>query len=258
MELPTSLMVELPADRRAHLEWLPDLTDLPTNGLAVDLGCGRGDDLRLLAERYQSSDARFIGVDRSATAVGLEALQDARVTFRSAALDGALPFADATLDLVYSHNLVECLADHGRFAAEVARVLRPGGRAVIAHWDWDTQVFDGSSKATVRRLVASFADWQQAWMTHADGWMGRRLSGIFARTKQLEGRVHARVLTNTAFAEPWFGHTNALAMAGLVKRGLASAADYEDFLQDQATLHAESRYFYGITGFAYVAYRNAK
>jgi SAM-dependent methyltransferase len=250
-------MIELPADRRAHLDWLLDLTVLPNNGLAVDLGCGRGDDLCMLAARYQSPEARFIGVDRSDTASSLEALQDSRVMFRSAALDGTLPFDDATLDLVYSHNLVECLPDHRRFATEVARVLRPGGQAVIAHWDWDTQVYDGSAKAGVRRVVCGFADWQQAWMPHADGWMGRRLSGLFAGMTQLDGRVHTRVLTNTEFAEPWFGHANALAMAGPVKRGLVSAADYELFLQDQSALHDQGRYFYAITGFAYVGYRNA-
>jgi SAM-dependent methyltransferase len=250
-------MSELPADRRAHVDWLLDLTILPYGGLAVDLGCGRGDDLCLLAARYQAPEARFIGVDHSAAASSLEDLQDPRVTFRSAALDEALPFDDASVDLVYSHNLVECLPDPGHFAVEVGRVLRPGGQAVIAHWDWDTQVYDGSVKAGIRRLVASFADWQQAWMAHADGWMGRRLSGIFAGTKRLEGRVHTRVLTNTEFAEPWFGHANALAMRGPVKRGLASAVDYAQFLEDQAALNDQGRYFYGITGFAYVGYRNA-
>jgi hypothetical protein len=153
------------------------------------------------------------------------------------------------MDLSDTAPSVEALQD--------ARVLRSGGQAVIAHGDWDTQVYNGSVKAGITRLVGSFADWQQAWMPHADGWMGRRLSGIFAGIKQLEGRLHTRVLTNTEFAEPWFGHANALAMAEPVKRGLASTADYEQFLLDQVALHDQGQYFYGITGFAYVGYRNA-
>jgi SAM-dependent methyltransferase len=251
-------MTELPADRRAHLAWLLDLTALPSGGLAVDLGCGRGDDLRLLAARYQAPDARFIGVDQSGEAASsLRELDDPRITFRCAALDGRLPFEDATLDLVYSHNLMECLPDPPMFASEVARVLRPGGQAVIAHWDWDTQLYDGSDKNVVRRLVAAFADWQQAWMANADGWMGRRLWGAFAETERLAGAVHSRVLTNTDFTSPWFGHANALAMEGAVKRGLASAEDYAQFLRDQTVLHTTGRYFYGITAFAYVGYRHA-
>jgi SAM-dependent methyltransferase len=182
---------------------------------------------------------------------------DPRISLRQAALDGQLPLDDASVDLVYSHNLLECLADAGRFAREVARVLRPGGQAVIAHWDWDSQVYDGADKPRVRRLVHAFADWQQAWMAHADGWMGRRLWGVFNATGRFSAAVHARVLTNTAFEAPWFGHENAQAFRSLVKRGLAAAEDCEEFLQEQAALQARGRYFYSITGYAYVGRRAA-
>jgi hypothetical protein len=57
----------------------------------------------------------------------------------------------------YSHNLLEYLADPPAFAHEVARVLSPRGQAVVAHWDWDTQVFAGHDKARIRRLVSAFA-----------------------------------------------------------------------------------------------------
>lgn len=43
----------------------------------------------------------------------------------------ALPYADATFDLVLSHEVIEHVADDRRTAAEMARVLKPGGRAVI-------------------------------------------------------------------------------------------------------------------------------
>ena len=63
-------MTEPPADRAAHRVWL---TGAPTGelgrGLVVDLGCGRGDDLRLLAARHSRSEVRFVGVDASAEAV---------------------------------------------------------------------------------------------------------------------------------------------------------------------------------------------
>ena len=43
----------------------------------------------------------------------------------------ALPYADATFDLVLSHEVIEHVADDRKTAAEITRVLRPGGRAVI-------------------------------------------------------------------------------------------------------------------------------
>jgi SAM-dependent methyltransferase len=249
---------DLSPDRAAHRGWLTSLADIPAGGLAVDLGCGRGDDLDLLAARHVGPSVRLIGVDASAVAIEAATAAtaaDPRLSFRCAALDGLLPLADQSVDLAYSHNLLECLPDPGAFAREIARVLRPGGQVVVGHWDWDSQLFDGGDKARIRRLVAAYADWQQAWMAHADGWMGRRLWGIFHATGCFDGAVEARVLTNTVYAPPWFGHENARALGALVRRGLAAPEDYEQFLRAQADLAAAGRYFYSITGFAYVGRR---
>lgn len=92
-------------------------------------------------------------------------------------------------------------------------------------------------------------------MEHSDGWMGRRLWGTFNSAGVFNGTVHARVLVNTVHAEPCFGHRNAAAFESLVKRGLASAEDYAQFSAEQRRLHAEGRYFYSITGYAYVGTR---
>ncbi len=253
-------MTQPPSDRAAHRAWLVGLTGALDRGLVVDLGCGRGEDLRLLASRHHGTDVRFVGVDASADAVAAaaEALAaDPRVSLACAALDGRLPFDDASVDLAYSHNLLECLPDAPGFACEVARVLRPGGQVVVAHWDWDSQLFDGSDMALVRRLVHAFADWQQSWMAHADGWMGRRLWGVFQGAGLAESAVHARVLTNTAYMPGCVGYENARAFGALARRGLVPAEEYERFLAEQVALAAAGRYFYSITGFAYTGRRAA-
>jgi hypothetical protein len=248
------------ADRAGHRAWLVSLTAVADGGTVVDLGCGSGEDLLLLAERHPTA-AHLIGVDASETSLAAAAnvaVADRRLTFRRAALDEGLPFDDGTVDVVYSHNLLECLRDPDAFAREVARVLRPGGQVVVAHWDWESQLFDGSDTARVRRLVTAYADWQQAWMANADGWMGRRLWGVFNGTQCFTGDIHARVLTNTEFRAPWFGHENAHLFRSLVKRGLCSPDDCELFLDEQRELDARGRYFYSITGYAYVGRRVAQ
>lgn len=245
-------------DVRAHRDWLLSFIRLPPGGTGVDLGCGRGGDLLALAAAHPDPAARFLGLDASESSIAAAAegaAGDPRIRFSPHHLDGPLPFADGSVDAVFSHNLLECLADPDAFARETARILRPGGVVVAAHWDFDSQVWDGTDRDAVRRLVHAFADWQQPWMEHHDGWMGRRLWGVFSRTGRFDGEIHARVMTNTVFAAPWYGHARAGDMERLVRRGLASAEDHARFIRDQEALAADGRYFYGITGYAYVGRR---
>ena len=89
-------------------------------------------------------------------------------------------------------------------------------------------------------------------MDHCDGWMGRRLWATFQPSGLFEGAVEARVMINTEYTAPWYGHARAHDFGALVGRGLASQEDYERFLREQDTLSKRGHYFYSITGFAYV------
>jgi ubiquinone/menaquinone biosynthesis C-methylase UbiE len=94
---------------------------------ALDLGTGTGASALLIAREFPR--ARVRGVDlseemirRARARVGLD--PEGRVAFRVADA-AALPFEDDSFDLVAQLNLPP-------FYAETARVLRPGGWAVIA------------------------------------------------------------------------------------------------------------------------------
>jgi len=253
-------MTDLAPDARAHRDWLLSFVSVPDAALVVDLGCGAGHDLAAMALAHPGAAARFIGLDTSEKAIACAQSHsngEPRISFRRHDLNGRLPFESATVDAVFTSNLLECLADPGWCAAEIGRILRPGGLLVAAHWDWDSQMFDGSDKARNRRLVHAFADWQQAWMEHCDGWMGRRLWGVFAPTGLFDGKVHVRALTNVAFEAPWFGHARAQDLQCLVRHGLASAEDVAGLLQEQTERHKQGRYFYCIAGLAYVGRRRA-
>lgn len=227
---------DLHDDVRAHRDWLLSFVDLPPGGVFTDLGCGNGADLLALAARHPDPGARFVGLDAAESAVAAasaRAADDPRITVRHHRLQGGrVPLDDGSVDAVYSHNLLECIGDRAAFAREVGRVLRPGGIAVMAHWDFDSQVLDGTDRDAVRRLVHAFADWKQPWMEHADGWMGRRLWGLFAPTGLFDGAVHARVLTNTTYAPPWYGHARVEDFGSLVRRGLASEDDVRRVVAD--------------------------
>jgi SAM-dependent methyltransferase len=249
---------DLPEDVRQHRDWLLSFVPISEPIAFVDLGCGSGDDLLTVAARSPFPDTRLVGVDaakKSVQTATTRAIDDPRIEIKQLRLGEHLPFDDASFDVVYSSNLLECLGDKRAFAREVARILRPGQVVITAHWDWDSQQFDGTDKTLVRRLVHAFADWQQDWMEHADGWMGRRLWGMFNSVGLFDGVVYARVLTNTTYASPYFGHARAQDFHNLVERGVVTSEDHRRFIADQELLSSQGRYFYSITGYVYVGRR---
>ena len=95
----------------------------------VDIGCGSGLALRRAADR----GARVAGVDIAATllAIARERVPDADL--REGGLD-VLPFADAAFDVGLAINALQFAFDPAAALDEVCRVLRPGGRLVIAQF----------------------------------------------------------------------------------------------------------------------------
>jgi ArsR family transcriptional regulator len=112
----------------SHLQALPGLLD--ERWVIGDLGCGTGHVASALAPFV----ARVIAVDRSG-----EMLQAARrrlrdlanVAVKRGALE-ALPIADGELDAATLLLVLHHVADPAVVLAEAARVLKPGGRLLIA------------------------------------------------------------------------------------------------------------------------------
>jgi ubiquinone/menaquinone biosynthesis C-methylase UbiE len=220
----------------------------------LDIGCGRGEDLRRIG-MLASDETRLVGVDASDSSIA-EARRatkgDPRFSFRTHDVSGALPFGDAAFDRVLSVNLLECIPDTHRLLQEVHRVLMPEGVVVFAHWDWDSQLIDGADKNLVRKIVHTFGDWKQAWMADADAWMGRRLWRTFQASGLFEGQVHPYVLTNTRFEPGTYGYDSIESFRSLAKRGMLAPDEYDAFRQAIEDLAASDQYFYSITMFVYV------
>ena len=219
----------------------------------LDLGCGRGTDLIAIGSST-SVPIKLVGVDASAE--GIEAARestrgDARYAFHVHDISQPLPFPDGSFDVVLSTNTLECITGKSALLSEVHRVLRPGGLVVFAHFDWDTQVFDGDDKPLVRKIVHSFGDWQQAWMTDCDAWMGRRLWPTFQETGLFEGKMYPAVLVETTFRPGDYGFEQAKAFGALARRGKIEATDYRRFVEGLQLRAERGSYLYAITMFIY-------
>lgn len=101
----------------------------------LDVGCGCGLDT-FVAGSLVGPEGQAVGLDLTA-----EMLERARAAsagsvmpqleFREGSVE-AMPFADASFDLVISNGVLNLVPDKDRAFAEIARVLRPSGDFVAA------------------------------------------------------------------------------------------------------------------------------
>ena len=101
------------------------LSGLAPGARVADLGCGSGAFTHLLARRGYAC----VGLDISPKLVELGRRKYPDVEFIEGDVEH-LPFPDASLDGVLLSGIVHHLPDPSSCAAEVFRVLRPGGRFV--------------------------------------------------------------------------------------------------------------------------------
>jgi ubiquinone/menaquinone biosynthesis C-methylase UbiE len=127
-----AFFAEAEAYRFEKLDYLDKRVDYAGQaGLDVlDVGCGLGND----TSRFAKGHARVTGIDIAPRAIEL-----ARANFSQRGLDGrflvmdgeAMGFPDASFDVVYCHTVLHFTPDPARMTAEIHRVLKPGGRAIL-------------------------------------------------------------------------------------------------------------------------------
>ena len=116
---------------RPWRETLQFETALPRAATVLDLGCGNGRNLAVFSERGHV----VVGLDASAGLLACAAKRGRRGLVRGDVI--ALPFSDASFDAVHTVAALHHLPSEGerrQSAAEVSRVLRPGGLALFSVW----------------------------------------------------------------------------------------------------------------------------
>ena len=111
---------------------------VPAGSRLLDVGCGPGEVLNRLATIAPGIDATGLDVDaamigrarRKAASAGRATDAGPRFVVADVA---AMPFPDASFDVVVSSYAVHHWPDRQAGLAEVMRVLKPGGRAIV--WD---------------------------------------------------------------------------------------------------------------------------
>ncbi|MEB3275571.1 MAG: methyltransferase domain-containing protein [Cyanobacteriota bacterium] len=112
------------------------LDRLPPGSRLLDVGCGIGGSARILAARY-GMDVLGISISPAQVARAQALTPDSLAPrCRFAVMDAlALALPDQGFDAVWSVEACPHMADKQRYADELLRMLKPGGRLAVADWN---------------------------------------------------------------------------------------------------------------------------
>jgi ubiquinone/menaquinone biosynthesis C-methylase UbiE len=211
-------------------ESLAEACDLKTDERVLDVAAGNGNASLAAARRgCEVTSTDYVGslLERGAERARADRLN---VTFQLADVE-ALPFADASFDAVVSTFGVMFAPDHARSAAEMTRVVRPGGRIGLANWTPDSLI--GRMFKVLGRYVPPPAGVQppSLWGTEAHL---RTLFGEAAAAVQAIPRHFAfRYRSADHFVDvfrTWYGPVNKAFAAQSPEKAEALAAELADLL----------------------------
>jgi SAM-dependent methyltransferase len=147
------------------------LVDKGRHEAVLDVGCGEGRFCRMLKSRKVS----VIGIDPTARLIGRARSLDPGGMYHVARAE-ALPFSNSSFDLVVSYVTMVDIEDFRAALREMSRVLRPGGRMLIANINgfvtscssgWVLNADGKHLHYPVDRYLEEFGEWKE--------WSGMRI-----------------------------------------------------------------------------------
>ncbi|WP_280477727.1 methyltransferase domain-containing protein [Nocardia asiatica] len=177
---PMALLVEildlqaaLPSIRRMR-RWGHDALAVGPGERALDIGAGTGSEVLEFAERV-GPDGEAVGVDPNPAMLAVAGARAEAAGVRARFVEGTayrLPFPDDSFDAVRCERVYQHLDDPAAATAEIARVLRPGGRVLLIDSDWHTAIAHPGDDDVVARLSEAMLT------TTPNPKSGRRLRGL--------------------------------------------------------------------------------
>lgn len=237
-------------DKILFHKYLVGLLNIQSNHKILDLGCGHGNTLMYITEKL-GMEGKAVGVDLDESLLAVaERLLSKKIKKNLLELivgdiSKRLKFKKDYFDGIICHNVLECIPDKVAFINNAYDILKKGGAMILSHSDWDTQIYNSSSPELSRRLVHNYADTTQEWMEVSDGTIGRRLNGIFKKTKFTTYTSKIYVMANYRFGPREYGYRIAQDIVRVAKQsGNFSQKEIKSWIDDLKEKSRNSEYYY--------------
>lgn len=163
-----------------HLRRHMAVIEMPINDLTgkrvLEIGCGAGGHSALFAAKGAVMTSVDVTFDRARSTGAKLKLLGAPGGAAQADAEN-LPFADNSFDIVYSNGVLHHTLDTERAIAEVHRVLKPGGQAVIMLYCKDSWHYWVNMVLAVGLLQGKmFGD--RNWLGKATEWGGKHRQSV--------------------------------------------------------------------------------
>ncbi len=217
---------------------------------ALDLGCGPGYMLRDLAASVGAT-GQAIGVDISDPMLALakhrcEGLPQVRLE-RADAL--TLPVPDASVDLACVMQVYAYVTELDAALAELRRVLKPGGRAIILDTDFAGVVWESRDRARMRRVMQAY-DAHVAWPD-----LPRILPARLRKAGLTMARVEAVPVVTTHYHAHSYVHGIARFIHAFVVNHGITKDEADAWLAEFDALEAEGAFLFSVNRFMFTVGR---
>jgi tocopherol O-methyltransferase len=123
----------------------------------LDVGCGMGGSSLYLAKKYRAT-VTGITLSQKQVDMATQLAKEASIENVNFKVEDALSlesFSDNSFDIVWSLESCEQFYDKQRFIQQAFRVLKPGGRLMLATWCSGADEYAGSQAEQYRKLCAA-------------------------------------------------------------------------------------------------------
>lgn len=218
---------------------------------ALDIGCGPGLTTEALALAV-GAQGRVSGVDIAPPMLSIARRRCARlpqVSFEQADVT-RLPYADASFDVALASQVYEYVEAIDHALVELARVIRPGGRAVLVDTDWESAVWASHDDTRMRRVI-------ETWNEHIPHpQLPRTLKRRMTQAGFTDVHVEVVPLLNVRYDPDTYsvGMMKMLGNFAAGRNGLTDA-DIAAWQDDARAIGDEDGYFFSLNRFVFIGVR---